>query len=350
MFGLDTDSDRSMDEGSGANGHPRRRAAPYSWTMTWIDSALDTTLAGYTKLGFSARGLDTEETFADLDGQAIVVTGATGGIGRATVERLAANGATVHAIGRNQEKLDRLERSVAGDVIGHEADLSLMTDIVSLTKRLRGLDLNGLVNNVGTMSSDRRETDEGFELTYATNLLGQYVLTTRLLPSLLAGAPSTVIMVSSGGMYSAPLTASNIQSTEGEYKPTAAYARTKRGQVALARWWADRHADDRVAFASMHPGWVDTEGVRDSLPVFRRVTGPFLRSAEQGADTIVWLVASDAARSNPGAFWHDRKPRPLHRLGSTDGDSIDPVEFVSQIDADAAPYLPDPETADHTEG
>ncbi len=57
-----------------------------------------------------------------------------------------------------------------------------------------------------------------------------------------------------------------------------------------------------VTATSMHPGWVDTAGVQDALPTFRKITGPFLRNEAEGADTIVWLVASDEAASAAGGF------------------------------------------------
>ncbi len=63
----------------------------------------------------------------------------------------------------------------------------------------------------------------------------------------------------------------------------------------------------------MHPGWADTPGVSSSLPRFYKLTRPLLRTPEQGADTIVWLCASDEAGRCSGKFWHDRRQRPTHR-------------------------------------
>jgi len=68
----------------------------------------------------------------------------------------------------------------------------------------------------------------------------------------------------------------------------------------------------------MHPGWADTPGVRRSLPTFRRVTGPLLRSPAQGADTLVWLAADDGIPlDTSGKFWLDRRERTIHRTAST---------------------------------
>jgi hypothetical protein len=72
-----------------------------------------------------------------------------------------------------------------------------------------------------------------------------------------------------------------------------------------------------VRFAAMHPGWADTPGLQRSLPRFHRLTRPLLRDDRQGADTIVWLATAPAAEVPGGRFWHDRRPRPTHRLPRT---------------------------------
>lgn len=309
--------------------------------MYAFDTALDKSLLGYTKLGISARHIDVNEPFPGISGAHVMVTGATGGIGRATVQRLAANGAVVHAVGRAREKLDALQTDTDGIVVTHQTDLSRMGSIQDLTTGFlnAGHHLDGIVNNVGVMTHERVITDDGFELTYALNLLGHYVLVMNLLPALAASSPSRIVMVSSGGMYSQSLDVKNLQSSRGEYDGTAAYAHTKRGQVVLAEEWARTLADDGIRVNSMHPGWVDTDGVRDALPTFRRLTGPLLRNEAQGADSIVWLIASDDGGSHSGQFIHDRRPRPTHRLNRTKTSDAARADLVAVLAADAAPYL-----------
>lgn len=270
-----------------------------------------------------------------------MVTGATGGIGRAVALRLASDGATVHAVGRSTEKLAALKSGTNGTIITHRADLSSMEAIRELTDTFLadGYGLYSIVNNVGVMTHRRVTTDEGFELTYAVNLLGQYVLTSNLVPALVSAAPSRVAMVSSGGMYSQPLTATNMQSSDDPYDGTAAYARTKRGQVELALHWSRSLADDGIRVNSMHPGWVDTEGVRSALPTFRKVTRPLLRDADQGADSIVWMIAARDADALTGQFVHDRTPRSTHRGKRTTTDSATSHEFIAMLATDAAPYI-----------
>ena len=160
-------------------------------------------------------------------------------------------------------------------------------------------------------------TPDGVELTFATNVLGPFLLTSLLQPALLEGSPSRVITVSSGGMYTERLNGQDPQLERCEFDGPRFYAHTKRAQVVLNGLWSREYPARSVAFHAMHPGWVDTPGLRSSLPRFRQVMRPLLRTAEQGADTIVWLAGVPDLHPRTGAFWHDRAPRPEHRLPST---------------------------------
>ena len=105
-----------------------------------------------------------------------------------------------------------------------------------------------------------------------------------------------MVTVSSGGMYTARLTATTCSSTTATFDGPRFYAHTKRAEVVLNELWAQREGEQGVVFAAMHPGWADTPGLQRSLPRFHRLTRPLLRDARQGADTIVWLATAPAAR------------------------------------------------------
>ena len=94
-------------------------------------------------------------------------------------------------------------------------------------------------------------------------------------------APGRVITMSSGGMYASPLRVSDLQMGD-DYKGTEQYARAKRAQVTLNEMWAARVPPREVVFHAMHPGWADTPGVQESLPTFRKVVGPLLRTPAAG--------------------------------------------------------------------
>ena len=108
-------------------------------------------------------------------------------------------------------------------------------------------------------------------------------------------------------MYTHRLDVDDLQSHGGEFDGRVAYAKSKRAEVVLAERWAEELAGTGVVVHSMHPGWADTPGIQTSLPAFRRVMRPLLRSPEQGADTIVWLAAAPEAGAVTGRFWNDRR-------------------------------------------
>jgi NAD(P)-dependent dehydrogenase (short-subunit alcohol dehydrogenase family) len=181
----------------------------------------------------------------------------------------------------------------------------------------RERELAVLVNNAGVLLDRRERTRGGVERTFATNVLGPFVLTELLLPLLRAGGSGRVVNVSSGGMYTARLDGHDLQLDRRRFDGPSFYAHTKRAEVVLTELWARRERQAAVAFASMHPGWVDTPGLQRSLPRFHRLTRPLLRDERQGADTIVWLATAPPAEVPSGLFWHDRRPRPVHRLPRT---------------------------------
>jgi NAD(P)-dependent dehydrogenase (short-subunit alcohol dehydrogenase family) len=117
-------------------------------------------------------------------------------------------------------------------------------------------------------------------------------------------------------MYTARLEGDDLELDRRAFEGPSFYAHTKRAQVVLTEILAQRERHG-VAFASMHPGWVDTPGLRSSLPRFHRLLRPLLRDARQGADTVVWLATASPTDVPTGLFWHDRRPRPTHRFPTT---------------------------------
>jgi NAD(P)-dependent dehydrogenase (short-subunit alcohol dehydrogenase family) len=118
-------------------------------------------------------------------------------------------------------------------------------------------------------------------------------------------------------MYLRRLDVDSLTPDPAAFNGVAAYARTKRAQVVLSEEWSRRTRGAGVAFHATHPGWVDTPGLRASLPSFTRLMRPLLRSPQEGADTIVWLASSPVVARGSGGFWHDRRPRSTVRLPRT---------------------------------
>lgn len=290
-----------------------------------VDAALEApVLTSFTRIGPAVRsrleGWTPLDSY-DLTGRTVVVTGATSGLGLATATWVARLGATTVLVGRDAGRTEAAAASIAdlGDVHTALADLGDLAQVRRLAADLsaRFPRIDALVHNAGALTADRRVNADGIEQTVASQVVGPFLLTSLLLPALRAAAPGRVITVSSGGMYAAPLTVEHLQMGD-DYRGAEQYARAKRGQVTLNEMWADTVPASDVVFHAMHPGWADTPGVAESLPTFRRIVGPLLRTPDEGADTIVWLIADDGEpAATSGGFWLDRRRRSLHRLPNT---------------------------------
>jgi dehydrogenase/reductase SDR family member 12 len=288
-----------------------------------LDTVLDrTVIGGYTNVGYRIRrrGWSTSE-LPSLHGTVVMVTGATSGLGLAAAEGFARLGAIVWLVARSDARGEQaraavLERSGNHDVHVGLCDLSDLQSVRQFAERFtaQAERLDVLVNNAGVLTAERAVSPDGIELTFATNVVGPFLLTNQLLPLLEQSAPARIINVSSGGMYTQPIRVDDLQNEHREFDGPTAYARTKRAQVILTEIWAQRLAGSGVVAHAMHPGWADTPGVKTSLPRSYRLTRPLLRTPEQGADTIVWLGAADEPARSTGRFWHDRRPRPTHLL------------------------------------
>ncbi len=107
---------------------------------------------------------------------------------------------------------------------------------------------------------------------FATHVLAPFALTAWLTDLLARSAPARVINVGSGGMYGQSLPAGDLESERARYSSKKLYARTKREQVVITEQWANALRERGVVVHAMHPGWVDTKGVREWLPLFRVLT------------------------------------------------------------------------------
>jgi dehydrogenase/reductase SDR family protein 12 len=287
-----------------------------------LDEAMDwTILPGYTSVGYRVRKRLGSWEAIELGGRSVMITGASSGIGEAACAELARAGATVHMVVRSRERGEQARERIAATSGSTAVELHLcdVSSLASVREFASGFVASGgaldvLVNNAGILPSRRVHTEEGFELTFATNVLGPFLLTSLLLPALRRAAPSRMINVSSGGMYTARIDVEDLQLEHRDFDGARFYAHAKRAEVILSEEWGGRLAADGITVHSTHPGWVATAGIKSSLPRFNRLMGPLLRDPGAGADTIVWLAGSPQAARSTGEFWHDRRPRPKHRV------------------------------------
>jgi len=291
----------------------------------------------FSKIGYNSVKKNFRALTEDLSNKTAVVTGASTGIGFETAMCLAKNGASVILVSKN---LDRLK--IAKDKIQHETgnakiymepcDLSLLEETKKLAEKIKSsysvLDL--LVNNAGALFNERTVTEEGYEKSAALLLYSPYVLTEKLLDILEKSKSPRIINVSSGGMYTQKVEISDLEN-EKDYNGAVAYARAKRGLVILSDHWAKSLKAKGIHSYSMHPGWADTDAVRESLPMFYEFTKLILRSPRQAADTVFWLSAAEEVGLVTGGFWFDREKQPQHILNTTENSEEELQVFINSL-------------------
>lgn len=298
----------------------------------------------FTAVGYFARGLPLRPIRAHLTGATWLVTGAAGGLGRAIAVAAARAGAHVYAVARRPDALSELVRAargLRGEITPVQCDLSRMADVRALVLpdapwEKTGIDV--LVNNVGVLAVSHALTEEDFETSYATNLLGHYVLTEGLFASGAFRAGGAIVNMTSGGLYNAPLNTQNLDMPAQRFSGPGAYAAHKRAQLALADIWRTAHAETGVRTYAVHPGWADTGGVRTSMPRFRRTLKTILRTPEQGADTALWLGAHRPVEAED-QVWFDRRPRSPHAYPHTRAPLVSHGELIARLETDCERVL-----------
>jgi NAD(P)-dependent dehydrogenase (short-subunit alcohol dehydrogenase family) len=174
-------------------------------------------------------------------------------------------------------------------------------------ERLDRLDV--LVNNAGLVQSERTETPDGIETTLAVNHLAPFLLTNLLLDLLKKSAPSRVVTVSSEAQRWGNIDFEDLQSRRN-YKGMPVYGMTKLANIMFTYELADRLKGTGVTATCVHPGAVNTRfGTSDRGPMtlLFRLSKPFMRTPEQGADTVIHLASSWEVEGVSGKYYSDRK-------------------------------------------
>lgn len=235
----------------------------------------------------------------------ILVTGSTGGLGRAVARRLAADGAHVIVHGRNRERGESLvaeiERAGTGSASFYAADLSDLDEVRRFGEAiLRDYDrLDVLINNAGIWlpgSDERRLSADGHELHFAVNYLSHVLLTRMLLPLLKESEPARIINVSSAAQR--PIDFDNVMLEDG-YSGSRAYAQSKLAQVMFTIDLADELDGTGVRVLALHPAsLMNTDMVREA-GIRPRAT------VDEGADAVMHLVTMDDPPS--GAYFDGQR-------------------------------------------
>jgi NAD(P)-dependent dehydrogenase (short-subunit alcohol dehydrogenase family) len=231
----------------------------------------------------------------------ILVTGATDGLGKRVAFELAAGGATVLLHGRSRKRLEAtLEEAREGtgsEKLGfYLADLSSLGEVRTLAERvLTEQDrLDVLVNNAGVIAGERRESEDGYELTFAVNYLAHFLLTHLLLPLLRDSAPARVVNVASAGQ--SPIDFDDVMLERG-YGGMKAYTQSKLAQVIFTFELAERLGASGVTVNALHPAsLMDTKMVLETF-------GRSMSTVEEGAEATVRLAVSPELEGVTGRYF-----------------------------------------------
>ena len=278
------------------------------------DKILDAlVVTSFDSSGYKRHSQDFKE-IAPAAGKKVLVTGGTGGIGRSVVEQLLNLKCSVHFMGRNKEKGEQYAQK-GGHF--HQLDMAAWSQIQSTCDEFDEA-FDYVVLNAGGMPEELTLNEKGVEMQCASQLIGHYRLIKTLKDKGLLKPAARIVFVSSGGMYLRKLDLKELLKPD-DYDKVATYANVKRAQVTFVEEIVkDEEWKDYNLF-SMHPGWVDTGGLKEALPGFYKLFGNRLRNAQQGADTIVWLLLTPKDPERGGFFFDREKVSPvIHSTFSPD--------------------------------
>jgi NAD(P)-dependent dehydrogenase (short-subunit alcohol dehydrogenase family) len=262
-----------------------------------------------------------------MNGKTVVITGATSGIGEAAALALAAKGARIVFVARNEAKardlLGRLLRAnpdAAHDyVVGELSTLAGMRAAgLALAEKAPRIDV--LANNAGAIFDHREVTADGLEKTFAVNHMAYFVVTHHLAPCL-DPEGSRIVSTSSVAHGFGRLDFDDLQS-EGKYGMMSAYGTSKLCNVLFTRELARRLAGRNVAANCFHPGGVGSGFGTNIKGLWKNVLGlvrPLMLTPEKGADTLVWLASAPEAEQFSGGYFVKRRLTQPTAAGRDDG-------------------------------
>ncbi len=266
-----------------------------------------------------------EQTHSEpMAGRTVLVTGGTGGIGRATAAGLATMGAHVAITGRDvvraQEAAAEIRSTTGATVDVFVADLSTQFGVRELAdealETLPRIDV--LINNVGGYWNTRHVTADGLERTFALNHLAPFLLTGLLLPRLRQSGHARVVIVSSHAHAQGRIDFDDLQG-EHAYSGARAYNQSKLANLLFSNQLARLHRQHGIASNALHPGVVSTDfGAEDPARAQRLLVPllrPFMKNAARGAATSIHVASAPELDGVTGGYFTRSRPTRSARRG-----------------------------------
>jgi NAD(P)-dependent dehydrogenase (short-subunit alcohol dehydrogenase family) len=241
-----------------------------------------------------------------------VITGTTHGIGRVTSRELARSGYTLAMLCRDYEAAVRERQAILAEIPGATVHV-VRCDLASLrsVREAAGTVCSDfakialLINNAGIVSTLHRMSVDGFELTFATNHLGPFLLT-QLLLDRMADA-GRIVTVSSRVHYQGKLDLARIADSKARYGSRAAYAQSKLANVLHTFALARRLAATGITVNCLHPGIVATNLLPRWLQVVKPLISPVIFAEERGARTTLHLALSSEVAAVSGRYFDENQ-------------------------------------------
>jgi len=256
-----------------------------------------------------------------MEGKICLVTGATSGIGAETSLELARQGAATIIVGRNKKRCEKTVKKIK-TVTGNPkveymlADLSSQKDIYHLYDQFKSQyqSLDVLINNVGAKFVKRQVSVEGFEMSFALNYLGYFLLTNLMMGMLTKSGKARIINVSSGAHGGCSEINFDDLYMEKEYVGKQAYAQSKLANILFTYELARRLEGTEITVNALHPGGVATNFCRNNgwVSWLKHITAHVLArnlvGPAEGAKTSIYLATSPEVEGVSGKYFSNQKP------------------------------------------
>jgi NAD(P)-dependent dehydrogenase (short-subunit alcohol dehydrogenase family) len=242
----------------------------------------------------------------------ILITGATSGIGKATAMALAGKGATLSLLVRNVDKAEKTKQEIIAATGNKNIDIQLidLADLSSVRKAAEALkikfkQIDILINNAGGIFKQRAETVDGFEMTFALNHLGHFLLTNLLLENLKTSPQARIINISSSAHYPGKINFDDLMA-KNKYSSFKAYSQAKLANILFTKELVARLKDSNISVFALHPGVVNTGFGSDFTGVMKALLSlgqPLMIDATKGAKTTVYLATEANIENLSGKYF-----------------------------------------------